>query len=80
MYDKARIQEKEANNIIELVNKLLDLSKSIDNDSLDSTLRNELLDANAQIRKSNFKINSKGITNILRKMGISKEDEQDYDE
>ena len=79
-HDMYRIQEKETNNIIELVGKMVDLSKKIDNDGFLSYLKNELLDANAHIRKNNFKVNSKGITNILRKLGISKEDEQDYDE
>ena len=62
------------------MDKLCELARSIDNDNLESYLRNELLDANAYIRKNNFKVNSKGITNILRKFGISKEDEHDYDE
>lgn len=37
------------------------------------------MDANAYIRKNNFKVASKGITNILRKFNITQDDEKEHD-
>ena len=62
------------------MDRLITISRTIDDDTLDSYIRNEVLDCNAYIRKNKNKQVSKGIVNILRKLGISKEDEVDYDE
>ena len=73
-------KEKESMNLIELVDRLAAKSKELENDSLETQLREELLNANAYLRKNTFKTGNKRLSNILRKFGISKEDEYDYDE
>ena len=74
------VKEKESINLIDLVDRLAAKSKELENDSLETQLREELLNANAYLRKNTFKTGNKRLSNILRKFGISKEDEYDYDE
>lgn len=74
------IKEREANNLLDMVDRISELSKHIANDTLQTQIRENLLDSNAYVRKHTFKTGSKKLSNILRKFNISKEDEQDYDE
>lgn len=41
-------------------------------DSLGSQLREQVLEANAYIKKNNFKVAAKGITALIKKFSISK--------
>lgn len=78
--DSFKTKEKEAANTIALVDKLCDLVKALNLDSLSSTLRDQVLEANAYIKKNNFKVAAKGITALIKKFSISKEEEQSYEE
>ena len=47
---------------------------------MQSQLRGEILNTSAILRKKNFKIQNKGMIGLLRKFGISKEEEGEHDQ
>lgn len=54
------------------MDKLCQLSKNLDLESLNSQLRDQILDSNAYIRKNNFKVGSKAMAGLLKKLNITK--------
>ena len=63
-----------------MVEKLTDLSLLLDDESLKEQLKYEFLDKNAYIKKHNFKIGAKGLAILMKKVKITKEEEEDFEE
>ncbi len=80
--DKYNIQEKQATNLIDLVDRLTGIVvANIEDPVYKSYIKDDLLGANSLIRQKHFKVGSKGISSILQKrFQISKDEELHHDE
>ena len=61
------IADKESKNILGLIEKSIDLLMSTRSETLCMAVKQELLDANAIVKKNHYKANNKALSNILNK-------------
>ena len=61
------IADKESKNILGLIDKCIDLMISTHSETLCLAVKQELLEANAIVKKNHYKANNKALSNILNK-------------
>lgn len=75
------VTDKSGKNIMALVERAVDLILSAKSDTLNLNLKQELMETNAIIKKSQYRANNKSISNILsKKFGITREEEEQFNE
>ena len=75
------VTDKSGKNIMTLVERAVDLILSAKSDTLNLNLKQELMETNAIIKKSQYRASNKSISNILsKKFGITREEEEQFNE
>ena len=65
--------DKSSKNIFLLIQRILSLLQNLKSEPLNILIKQELMEANAILKKNHYKANNKMISNILhKKFGVSK--------
>ena len=67
------MNDKWSKNILQLIDKCIDLILSVKSETLSLATKQELLEANAIVKKNHYKANNKALSNLLsKKFGVTR--------